>query len=107
MLLNNDSISISYGGDLMHLNDRVGGRVKLHDLRILMVVVEAGARGQPAKRLTVTQPAISRSISELEHALGVRLLDRRRQGVSPTEFGRALLDGGTAMVDVLHQKISR
>src|SRR6516165_3858532 len=91
----------------MGLKDRVGRRMKLHDLHVLMVVVEAGSMGKAAERLNVTQPAISRSISELEHALGVRLLDRRRQGVSLTEFGRALLDGGTAIFDELRQTISR
>jgi DNA-binding transcriptional LysR family regulator len=91
----------------MHLKNRVGRRMKLHDLHVLMVVVEAGSMGKAAARLNVTQPAVSRSISELEHALGVRLLDRRRQGVTPTEFGRALLDGGTAIFDELHQTISR
>jgi DNA-binding transcriptional LysR family regulator len=29
--------------------------------------------------------------------VGVRLLDRRRQGVEPTEYGRALLKGGAAV----------
>jgi len=32
----------------------------------------------------MTQPAVSRSIAELERALGVSLLDRNAQGVSPT-----------------------
>jgi len=56
-----------------------------------------------AKVLNTVQRVISRSIAELEYALGVRLLDRGRQGVKPTEYGRALLDGSTAVFDNLRQ----
>ncbi len=47
----------------------------------------------------------SRSIAELEHAFGVRLLDRHRRGIEPTECGRALLDCGTAVFDELRQGV--
>jgi DNA-binding transcriptional LysR family regulator len=39
----------------------------------------------------------------LERTIGVRLLDRNPQGVDPTEYGRALLDGGVAVFDGLRQ----
>src|SRR5580765_8359021 len=91
--------------DTMPSNDRMGRRLKLQDLHVLMTVVQAGSMGKAAERLNITQPAVSRSIAELEHALGVRLLDRRRLGVEPTEFGRALLDCGVAMFDELHQAV--
>ena len=81
----------------MQLSDRIGRRMKLQDLHVLMTVVQAGSMGKAARRLNTTQPTISRSIAELEHALGVRLLDRHRQGVEPTEYGRALLDCGVAV----------
>ena len=51
--------------------------------------------------LNTTQPAVSKSIAELERTVGVRLLDRNAQGVEPTAYGRALLDGGTAVFDDL------
>ena len=35
----------------------------------------------------------------------MRLLDRNRQGVEPTEYGRALLDGGVAVFDDLRQAV--
>jgi len=89
----------------MQLSDRAGRRMKLQDLHILMTVVEAGSMGKAAQRLNSTQPAVSRSIAELEHALGVRLLDRHRQGVEPTEHGRALLDCGAAVFDDLRQGV--
>jgi len=54
-----------------------------------------------AALLNTGQSAISRSIAELEHTIGVRLLDRNPQGVEPTRYGRALLDGGAAVFDDL------
>ncbi|MEA2911136.1 MAG: hypothetical protein QOJ15_3217 [Bradyrhizobium sp.] len=79
--------------------------MKLQDLHVLMTVVQAGSMGKAAQRLNTTQPNISRSISELEHTLGVRLLDRHHQGVEPTEYGRALLDCGVAVFDDLRQGV--
>ena len=89
----------------MQLSDRIGRRMKLQDLHVLMTVVQAGTMGKAAQRLNTTQPNISRSIADLEHALGVRLLDRHRQGIEPTEYGRALLDCGVAVFDDLRQGV--
>lgn len=89
----------------MQPQDRIGQRVKLHDLRVLMTVVQAGSMRKAAALLNTTQPAVSRSMAELEHTIGVRLLDRTPQGVEPTAYGRALLDGGTAMFDDLRQAV--
>src|ERR1700676_4927104 len=89
----------------MQLSDRIERRMKLQDLHVLMTVMQAGSMGRAAQRLNISQPAISRSIAELEHALGVRLLDRHRQGVEPTEYGRALLDCGVAVFDDLRQGV--
>ena len=89
----------------MQLSDRIGRRMKLHDLHVLMAVVQAGSMSRAAQLLNTTQPAISRSIADLEHAIGVRLLDRGRHGAEPTEYGRALLDGGVAMFDDLRQAV--
>src|SRR5260370_27178415 len=77
--------------------------MKLQDPHVLMTVVQAGSMGKAAQIFNTTQPNISRSIGELEHALGVRLLDRHRQGTEPTEYGRALLDCGVAVFDDLRQ----
>src|SRR5215218_1163973 len=94
-------------GASMQMSDRIGRRMKLHDLHVLMTVVQAGSMGKAAQRLNTTQPNVSRSVADLEHAFGVRLLDRHRQGVEPTEFGRALLDCGTAVFDDLRQGVKK
>lgn len=89
----------------MDNTDRIERRLKLHDVRVLMSVVQAGSMSKAAERLRTAQPALSRSIAELEHALGVRLLDRSPRGVEPTAYGRALIKRGLAVFDELRQGI--
>jgi DNA-binding transcriptional LysR family regulator len=48
---------------------------------------------------------ISKVIADLEHALGVRVLDRDRHGAEPTAYGRALLNRGLAAFDELRQGV--
>jgi len=59
-----------------------------------------------AKALATSQPAISKAIADMEHNLGVRLLDRNPQGVEPTQYGRALIKCGVAVFSELKQGIS-
>src|SRR6266446_1531894 len=94
-------------GAIMPWTDRIGRHLKLHDLHVLMAVIQAGSMGKAAQRLNTAQPAISRSIAALEHAFGVPLLDRSRRGVEPTKHGRALLDCGVAVFDELRQGVKR
>jgi DNA-binding transcriptional LysR family regulator len=90
---------------MMQLSDHIRRRMKLQDLYILMAVVQAGSMRKAAAHLNSNQPSISRSIAELEHTLGVQLIDRNPQGVEPTQYGRALLDCGAAVFDDLHQGV--
>src|SRR5262245_27399898 len=85
--------------------ERIERRLKLHDVRVLMSVVQAGSMHKAADRLATSQPAVSRAISDLEHALGVRLLDRSPQGVEPTQYGRAIIRRGLAVFDELRQGV--
>src|SRR5262245_23175227 len=85
--------------------ERVERRLKLHDVRVLISVVGAGSMIKAAEQLGTSQPAVSRAISDLEHALGVSLLDRSPTGVEPTAYGRALINRGLAAFDELRQGI--
>src|SRR5262249_54495939 len=89
----------------MQLVDRVSQRLKLRDLRLLDAVVRWKSMAKAATQLNVTQPAVSKAIAEMEHTLGVRLLDRSRQGIEPTPYGRALLKRGAAIFDELRQGV--
>src|SRR5499433_4579977 len=91
----------------MHPGNRIARRMKLQDLRILMAVAQAGSMNKAAVALNMSQPAVSRSIAELERAVGLGLFDRNARGVEPTAYGRALLDGGTAIFDDLRQAVKK
>jgi len=51
-------------------------------------VVETGSFSSAARHLNVGQPAVSKSIAQLEKLLGVRLLIRSRGGLKPSEAGQ-------------------
>jgi DNA-binding transcriptional LysR family regulator len=87
------------------LDERVMRRIKLRELRILTTVAQAGSMGKAAAQLALSQPAVSKAIAEMEHTLGVGLLDRTPYGVEPTLYGRALLRWGVAVFDDLRQAL--
>jgi len=86
-----------------HGVERTSQRLKLRDLRILMTVVECGTMGRAAEQLAVSQPVVSKTISDMEHTVGVRLLDRSQRGVVPTAYGRALIKHGIVIFDEMRQ----
>jgi DNA-binding transcriptional LysR family regulator len=61
--------------------------------------------GQAATKMAVSQPAVSKAIAEMEHTLGVPLLERSAQGVVPTLYGEALLRWAVTVFDDLRQAI--
>jgi DNA-binding transcriptional LysR family regulator len=91
----------------MEWTDRIGRRIKLRDLHFLLAVTKSGSMGKAAAELSVSQPVISKAISDLERALGVRLLDRSPSGAEPTTYGRALLQCGIAVFDDLRQGVKQ
>lgn len=62
-----------------------------HQLDAFQAIVEAGGFSRAAKRLGVTQPALSQRIQQLEGGLGYRLFVRSPSGISVTEAGARLL----------------
>jgi DNA-binding transcriptional LysR family regulator len=91
----------------MEPDDRLLRRLKLSDLRLFQAVVQCGGMAKAAARLNISQPAVSKAIATLEHALGVRLLDRNPQGVEATVYGNALLQGGIAVFDEIKQSVKQ
>jgi DNA-binding transcriptional LysR family regulator len=90
---------------MMPWTARTKRRLKLRDLEVLMTVIETGSMGKAAGRLGISQPGISKSIVELEDALGVRLLDRSRRGVVPTAYGMAIQRHSLAIFNDLRQAV--
>jgi DNA-binding transcriptional LysR family regulator len=89
----------------MPWDERTKRRLKLRDLEILMAVIQAGSMRKAAEHLNMFQPTISKSVADLEHALGVRLLERSRQGIEATAYGVALARRGAAVFDELQQGV--
>jgi DNA-binding transcriptional LysR family regulator len=87
----------------MKWTDRVGRRVKLRDLHIALAVADSGSMTRAAEELAVSYPVVSKTISELEQTLGVKLFDRSQAGVEPTHYGRALLQSGVAVFDEMRK----
>src|ERR1700739_4095308 len=57
-------------------------------------VVETGSFSGAARQLRVGQPAVSKSVAQLEEYLGVKLLTRSTRGLTPTEAGVGYLERG-------------
>lgn len=89
----------------MRWNDRIGRRIKLGDLHILLAVAQTGSMAKAAGELAVSHPAVSRAIRDLEHTLGVQLLERNPRGVTLTAYGRAMIDRSHAAFDELRQGV--
>jgi DNA-binding transcriptional LysR family regulator len=87
----------------MQWHERIGRRLRLRDLHILLAVVEHRSMAKAAAALAISQPAVSRAVADLEHTVGQRLLDRSRQGVEPTLYGETLVRRGFAVFDELKQ----
>jgi DNA-binding transcriptional LysR family regulator len=85
--------------------DRIGRRIKLRDLHILLAVVQCKSMAKAAEHLAISKPVISKTIADLEKALGVRVLERDRHGAEPTPYGAALLKRGLTVFDELRESV--
>ncbi|HVV19640.1 MAG TPA: LysR substrate-binding domain-containing protein [Pseudonocardiaceae bacterium] len=72
--------------------------MELREMRAFVAVVEAGGLSAAARRLHVSQPALSQTVTALERQVGVQLLVRSSTGVRPTEAGRTLLAEARAVL---------
>ena len=79
--------------------------------RHLVLLVELGRHGSimhAAEAANLTQPAASKLLGELEHALGVLLFDRLPRGVAPTWYGQIMIrraGAALAEMDAAHQEV--
>ncbi|MFF4578557.1 LysR family transcriptional regulator [Streptomyces sp. NPDC001389] len=75
--------------------------VELRHLRALDAVAEAGTITAAAARLHITQPALSRTLAQLETRVGIRLVDRSSRHLALTGAGATLLGHGRAILSHL------
>ena len=66
--------------------------LNLHHLRLFTAVVDQGGFTKAASTLNLSQPAISKSLKELEDGLQLSLLDRSARSIRLTEAGRLLYE---------------
>jgi len=74
------------------------GTLKTAQLQTLVAIAEHGTLMAAADALNVSQPAVTKSIKELEARLGVQLLERSGAGVRLTRYGETLLRRARAVV---------
>ena len=89
----------------MKWDERIGRRLKLHDLHVFIAVAELGSMRKAADRLAISQPSVSKAIADIEHILSVRLLERNARGVEVTPYGRALQRRAMGAFDELRQGV--
>src|SRR3954464_9858736 len=58
-------------------------------------------------KLAISHPVISKTISELEHTLGVKQFDRTTQGTELTTYGQVLLKCGLNVFDEMRQGLKQ
>ncbi|MEM9138291.1 MAG: LysR family transcriptional regulator, partial [Pseudomonadota bacterium] len=78
-------------------------RLTLRGLEVFVAVVEAGALGEGARRLGAAASTVSQQITNLEHALGVALIDRKARPFALTAAGRLFHARALAVIDQIAQ----
>lgn len=73
--------------------------MEIRELRAFVAVAEEGGMSAAARRLHVSQSALSQTIQSLERQLGAQLLVRDYAGARPTDTGKALLAEARALLD--------
>ncbi len=78
-------------------------RLKLRLLRVIATVASQGSLLKAAEVLGLTQPALTKSLREIEDIVGVRLFDRHARGVLPNEYGVILADAAHKILNILSE----
>lgn len=68
--------------------------MKLHQIQALVAIAETGSVRAAARRLGLTQPALSKSLAAFEEELRVPLVHRTARGANLTRFGQSILSRG-------------
>ena len=84
--------------------------IELRDMRQVAAIAKEGSFAKAAKVLHISQPALSRSIREVEEKVGFRMFDREREGTFLTDAGLAFMHKASdilALADNFEQEIQR
>ncbi|HEY8480722.1 MAG TPA: LysR substrate-binding domain-containing protein [Spirillospora sp.] len=83
--------------------DLLNGRLKLRHLVLVVAIADHGSILRAAEHLRLAQPAVTRSLREVEDVLGVELFTRGPRGVTPTMFGDAFVEHARAVLAELRR----
>ncbi|MFG2196414.1 LysR substrate-binding domain-containing protein [Streptomyces sp. NPDC048639] len=87
----------------MRTIDLLNGRLKLRHLTLIVAIAEHGSVSHAAEHVRIAQPALTRSLREVEQILGVDLFVRGPRGVQPTLFGEAFLEHARSVLAELRR----
>lgn len=86
----------------MEKNGLFSQRIRLRHLHTFVAVAQQGTLGRAAETLNLSQPALSKTLNELEQLTGTRLLDRGRLGAQLTLVGEQFLTHAIRVLDALN-----
>jgi len=84
----------------------IDGRIKFRHLQCFLAVAQHGSLQKAAGMLSITQPAVSKTLKELEAMLAVRLFERGRRGAVITREGEAFMRHAGASVSALREAVA-
>lgn len=75
----------------------------IQQLRVLVAVADAGGFAQAARLLSISAPAVTRTVAALERELGVRLIERTTRQVRLTQTGERFTDDARQILGMVAQ----
>ncbi|WP_332682124.1 LysR substrate-binding domain-containing protein [Bosea sp. (in: a-proteobacteria)] len=85
------------------MRSRIKARLKLRQLEIVIAVAEQGSFLAAAHMLSITQPAVSKAVQDVEGIVGHPIFDRMARGVMINPFGRILVERGRAILSLVER----
>jgi LysR family pca operon transcriptional activator len=82
---------------------KINARLKLRQIEIVLAVAEQGSFLAASHKLSITQPAVSKAVQEVEEIFGHAIFDRMARGVMINAFGRAVVERGLAMMSLVER----
>ncbi|HCM6364163.1 TPA: LysR substrate-binding domain-containing protein [Klebsiella pneumoniae] len=86
----------------MEKNGLFSQRIRLRHLHTFVAVAQQGTLGRAAETLNLSQPALSKTLNELEQLAGTRLFERGRLGAQLTLVGEQFLTHAVKVLDALN-----
>lgn len=96
------SDTASFLTSLMEKNSLFSQRIRLRHLHTFVAVAQQGTLGRAAETLNLSQPALSKTLNELEQLTGARLFERGRQGAQLTLPGEQFLTHAVRVLDAIN-----